>query len=193
MLTAFPTSSRVEIPIESTKVLEDTKLPSSIVSNHSLIEKSIEKAKPISKSWKLWTLFSLFGVGLALYMFISTQENKILPSMPTVTTSKSKTTPNTPNELQQTKTQAEEIKPKITPNKVIVRERNNTSSSLGLLTFSGPKNTEVFVNGKKIGSLPMRQYFLPPGTYLVLLKHENQKSIKSVKVHAGQTHHVELQ
>lgn len=51
------------------------------------------------------------------------------------------------------------------------------------MIFLGPKDTQVYINGKNIGKLPLSQQIVPEGTYSILLNRGNlgQQS-KTVKV-----------
>lgn len=59
-------------------------------------------------------------------------------------------------------------------------------ASYGFLSFRGPANSEVFINGRQIGYLPLNKLKLKSGEYLVMIAPKHQKnSMTRVKVLSG--------
>lgn len=215
MTAVFPSDERVEIPVESTKVLEESSIPVSIETDQSLIQDltdqslKLRQKKPISLVKIFSVLFVLFGIGYFLFA-PKGFDPSVLPkktheknnSVKTPSTKQEKPEQKIKNEpVQEKKTTTQKPKPEAQELKKYFKKPESKSeetgsqnpvSSLGILTFSGPVGSEVFINGKKIGILPMKQYFLSPGSYLVLIINGDRRTMKNIKIKAGQSRHVEM-
>lgn len=184
MQEAFDENDRIQIPIEPTKVLESGSV--SIETEKSLLQLSLNPKKNKKIYWILPSM--IIGLILIWSSFETTP-----PAPVQAISQQSTTTPSIETPLDNIKEVEEKqvelpIEVKASPKK-----SKPLKQTFATLNLEGPDQTQVFINGKLIGTLPMRQYFLEPDTYLILLKNKDKQNLQSISMHAGKKYHVSLE
>ncbi|MCB1197596.1 MAG: protein kinase [Deltaproteobacteria bacterium] len=196
---AFPAKQRIETALEPTKILQHTDL--SIHTDQSFIQKNVQPPKKMFKSGSVF-LAIITLIPLLWYFYTRQPKKQPIPNtssfslqpQPSLQSQKTSSEPQKQNDPPKQQTKALAPSQVVSPEapRELQKKPTTPTVKLGIVTFSGPYGSEVFINGKKIGTLPMKQYFLSPGTYLILLSNGQRKTVKSITISSGQSQHVEM-
>ncbi len=164
LVDLIPLLKQEEMTIEKTAPLQKH-----ITSKHSILQKNPNPASSFRKNTKYTVLF-LMILSLVIWSFMHFSPL---------------TKPSTaidPVKTEVTNTQPAQKSPVVKKTFVDLRK------SAGELEISGPANTNVYINGKNMGVLPMPTLRLSAGSYTILFQNDQLgKKMKSIMIDSQKT------
>lgn len=150
-------SDRKEDSIDKTSVLAQP-----IQTNHSFLDSSLKT--PARNAFGWIGLFVIAPILLGLIIFKQRPEKEIdFPETPIE--------PSSPVPAPKIPPPSQEKKP------------NPKTKPVGKLAITGPAGTQLYINGKIMGALPVAEQILPAGSYTILLDRGSQgRQIKTITV-----------
>ena len=155
----IPTKDRAEETIDPTSVLNNP-----IQMQHSILDSSLKT--PIRKTFGWIAMVIIAPILLGLFIFKQTPEKQL--EFPKTANTELPVSPPPPEQ------------PKKSPAKI--------AKATGKLAISGPVGTQLYINGKRIGTLPISDQNLPAGNYMILMDRGSQgRQFNNVKILQKQT------
>lgn len=163
----IPPELRADQPFEKTAVMNKP-----IQSPHSLLFDTKTVIFRRRMSWLAALILIPAIAGLLYFKFKPATSTPVIATAPiqeakTEAVQKPIVEPETKSEPKPVQSKPITTAPKSTP--APVPAPRATVRSIGALSIEGPAKTQVYVNGKNMGQLPMADQSLPVGNYLVLL------------------------
>ena len=179
LINLIPVDQRSELEVEKTT-------PLLLTTKHSLLEPSIKK-----RSVNKFRIIGATSILILASFWVMLKPKKITEAPIAPTQSQPTKVISSPiSEPAVKKTvRAKPSTPTIKKAPPVVTPNNN-----GEIDFSGPPSTHIYINGKEMGVLPISPISIPPGTYTVLLMHDQMgRKMKTIDVKKNQTSKVTWQ
>jgi|GEM_PF-3886197 len=211
---AFPAHQRSEQELEQTKAFGPQTTQATEVGGPSLIQSALSSTPSPKYKTLLWALPLTLVMGTLIWLnvkptlrskhqtYSTVQPAVTTPSPDTIAETIESATSTDPTSGQPNpdpqKALADDsiITPAKSQNKMPVRKirkKTKDKKAFGRVFFKGPSGGHIFINGKSIGILPVDNHPMEPGTYLVLMIHEGQRSFNEINVKGDAHTHVHME